>query len=151
VLAAAEVRLGLLAKVLFAGLLLWTVDVALLQGMVVWHCAVLCHTCAPCIAFPCAYPLLPSSIQLRCDKHACWRAVSNYHLQSIACSHLDHCCTCSPALLCCCCVCPAAGQTPTDKEWFQGTADAVRQYAWLLTDTKNRNIEDVVILSGDHL
>jgi glucose-1-phosphate adenylyltransferase len=46
-----------------------------------------------------------------------------------------------------CCV----GQTPTDKEWFQGTADAVRQYAWLLTDTKNRNIEDVVILSGDHL
>jgi glucose-1-phosphate adenylyltransferase len=42
-------------------------------------------------------------------------------------------------------------QTPTDKEWFQGTADAVRQYAWLLTDTKNRNIEDVVILSGDHL
>jgi glucose-1-phosphate adenylyltransferase len=47
----------------------------------------------------------------------------------------------------------AAGcvQTPTDKEWFQGTADAVRQYAWLLTDTKNRGIEDVVILSGDHL
>jgi hypothetical protein len=42
-------------------------------------------------------------------------------------------------------------QTPTDKEWFQGTADAVRQYAWLLTDTKNRGIEDVVILSGDHL
>ena len=42
-------------------------------------------------------------------------------------------------------------QTPTDKEWFQGTADAVRQYAWLLTDTKNRSIEDVVILSGDHL
>ncbi|KAF6252581.1 nucleotide-diphospho-sugar transferase [Scenedesmus sp. NREL 46B-D3] len=45
----------------------------------------------------------------------------------------------------------AATQTPTEKEWFQGTADAVRQYAWLLTDTKNRNIEDVVILSGDHL
>jgi glucose-1-phosphate adenylyltransferase len=45
----------------------------------------------------------------------------------------------------------AATQTPTDKEWFQGTADAVRQYAWLLTDTKNRGIEDVVILSGDHL
>jgi ADP-glucose pyrophosphorylase len=44
-----------------------------------------------------------------------------------------------------------AHQTPTDKEWFQGTADAVRQYAWLLTDTKNRGIEDVVILSGDHL
>eukprot|EP00879_Flechtneria_rotunda_P010329 GHRR01010800.1.p1 GENE.GHRR01010800.1~~GHRR01010800.1.p1 ORF type:complete len:491 (+),score=143.69 GHRR01010800.1:128-1600(+) len=45
----------------------------------------------------------------------------------------------------------AATQTPTEKEWFQGTADAVRQYAWLLTDTKNRSIEDVVILSGDHL
>jgi len=45
----------------------------------------------------------------------------------------------------------AATQTPTDKEWFQGTADAVRQYTWLLSDTKNRSIEDVVILSGDHL
>lgn len=42
----------------------------------------------------------------------------------------------------------AATQTPTDKEWFQGTADAVRQYSWLLTDTKNRSVEDVVILSG---
>lgn len=37
----------------------------------------------------------------------------------------------------------AATQTPTDKEWFQGTADAVRQYAWLLSDVKNRAIEDV--------
>ena len=45
----------------------------------------------------------------------------------------------------------AATQTPTDKEWFQGTADAVRQYTWLLSDIKNRVIEDVVILSGDHL
>ncbi|GLC41372.1 Glucose-1-phosphate adenylyltransferase [Pleodorina starrii] len=45
----------------------------------------------------------------------------------------------------------AATQTPTDKEWFQGTADAVRQYSWLLEDTKNRAIEDVIILSGDHL
>ncbi|KXZ49415.1 hypothetical protein GPECTOR_21g641 [Gonium pectorale] len=45
----------------------------------------------------------------------------------------------------------AATQTPTDKEWFQGTADAVRQYSWLLEDTKNRAIEDVLILSGDHL
>jgi glucose-1-phosphate adenylyltransferase len=26
----------------------------------------------------------------------------------------------------------AATQTPTDKSWFQGTADAVRQYSWLL-------------------
>jgi glucose-1-phosphate adenylyltransferase len=45
----------------------------------------------------------------------------------------------------------AATQTPTDKEWFQGTADAVRQYSWLLTDTKNRSVEDVVILSGEWL
>lgn len=45
----------------------------------------------------------------------------------------------------------AATQTPTDKEWFQGTADAVRQYAWLFEDIKNRTVQDVVILSGDHL
>ncbi len=45
----------------------------------------------------------------------------------------------------------AATQTPTDKEWFQGTADAVRQYTWLLSDIKNRSVEDVVILSGDLL
>jgi glucose-1-phosphate adenylyltransferase len=45
----------------------------------------------------------------------------------------------------------SATQTPTDKEWFQGTADAVRQYCWVLEDIKNRPIEDIVILSGDHL
>lgn len=45
----------------------------------------------------------------------------------------------------------AATQTPTDKEWFQGTADAVRQYAWLFEDIKNRSVDDIVILSGDHL
>lgn len=45
----------------------------------------------------------------------------------------------------------AATQTPTDKEWFQGTADAVRQYSWLFEDIKNRSVEDIVILSGDHL
>ena len=45
----------------------------------------------------------------------------------------------------------AATQTPTDKEWFQGTADAVRQYSWLFEDIKNRNVEEIVILSGDHL
>jgi glucose-1-phosphate adenylyltransferase len=27
----------------------------------------------------------------------------------------------------------------------------VRQYAWLLDDTKNRSVKNVVILSGDHL
>ena len=30
-------------------------------------------------------------------------------------------------------------------------ADAVRQYAWLFSDVKNRVVDDVVILSGDHL
>ena len=33
----------------------------------------------------------------------------------------------------------------------QGTADAVRQYSWLFRDIKNRNVEEIVILSGDHL
>ncbi|KAI4971162.1 hypothetical protein ZWY2020_002076 [Hordeum vulgare] len=37
------------------------------------------------------------------------------------------------------------------KRWFQGTADAVRQFAWLLDDAKSKDIEDVLILSGDHL
>lgn len=35
--------------------------------------------------------------------------------------------------------------------WFQGTADAVRQFAWLFDDAKSKDIEDVLILSGDHL
>ena len=34
---------------------------------------------------------------------------------------------------------------------MQGTADAVRQYSWLFRDIKNRNVEEIVILSGDHL
>jgi len=45
----------------------------------------------------------------------------------------------------------AATQTPKRGDWFQGTADAVRQYSWLLADIKNRIVDDVVILSGDHL
>ncbi|GAB2294930.1 Clathrin assembly protein complex 2 beta large chain [Dionaea muscipula] len=47
----------------------------------------------------------------------------------------------------------AATQTPGEegKRWFQGTADAVRQFDWLLEDPRSREIEDVVILSGDHL
>lgn len=40
---------------------------------------------------------------------------------------------------------------PHPSSLVQGTADAVRQYSWLLEDTKNRAIEDVLILSGDHL
>ncbi|XP_044498177.1 glucose-1-phosphate adenylyltransferase large subunit 1, chloroplastic isoform X2 [Mangifera indica] len=47
----------------------------------------------------------------------------------------------------------AATQTPGEagKRWFQGTADAVRQFHWLFEDARNRDIEDVLILSGDHL
>ncbi|XP_042488444.1 glucose-1-phosphate adenylyltransferase large subunit 3, chloroplastic/amyloplastic [Macadamia integrifolia] len=47
----------------------------------------------------------------------------------------------------------AATQTPgeTGKRWFQGTADAVRQFHWLFEDARSKVIEDVLILSGDHL
>ncbi|KAM7280918.1 hypothetical protein ACFE04_008052 [Oxalis oulophora] len=47
----------------------------------------------------------------------------------------------------------AATQTPGEagKTWFQGTADAVRQFHWLFEDHRSREIEDVLILSGDHL
>ncbi|MEH2237749.1 glucose-1-phosphate adenylyltransferase [Nostoc sp.] len=42
----------------------------------------------------------------------------------------------------------AAQQTPENPNWFQGTADAVRQYLWLLEEW---NAEEYLILSGDHL
>ncbi|XP_010556665.1 PREDICTED: glucose-1-phosphate adenylyltransferase large subunit 1-like [Tarenaya hassleriana] len=47
----------------------------------------------------------------------------------------------------------AATQTPGEfgKRWFQGTADAVRQFIWLFEDAKHRHIENILILSGDHL
>ncbi|XP_042018437.1 glucose-1-phosphate adenylyltransferase large subunit 1-like [Salvia splendens] len=47
----------------------------------------------------------------------------------------------------------AATQTPgeTGKKWFQGTADAVRQFIWVFDAAKNKNIDHIVILSGDHL
>ncbi|KAG6653304.1 glucose-1-phosphate adenylyltransferase large subunit 1-like [Carya illinoinensis] len=47
----------------------------------------------------------------------------------------------------------AATQTPGEAGmmWFQGTADAVRQYLWVFEDVKNRNIENILILCGDHL
>ncbi|KAF7837247.1 glucose-1-phosphate adenylyltransferase large subunit 3, chloroplastic/amyloplastic [Senna tora] len=47
----------------------------------------------------------------------------------------------------------AATQTPgvEGKRWFQGTADAVRQFHWLFEDPRSKDIEDVLILSGDHL
>ncbi|KAK4599804.1 hypothetical protein RGQ29_009733 [Quercus rubra] len=47
----------------------------------------------------------------------------------------------------------AATQTPGEKgnRWFQGTADAVRQFTWVFEDAKNKSIEHILILSGDHL
>ncbi|XWS76765.1 hypothetical protein CRYUN_Cryun01aG0205700 [Craigia yunnanensis] len=47
----------------------------------------------------------------------------------------------------------AATQTSGEsgKKWFQGTADAVRQFIWLFEDAKHRHIENILILSGDHL
>eukprot|EP00250_Pteridium_aquilinum_P004728 c14932_g2_i1 orf=2-991(+) len=35
--------------------------------------------------------------------------------------------------------------------WFQGTADAVRQFTWLFEDARNKHLQHVLILSGDHL
>ncbi len=42
----------------------------------------------------------------------------------------------------------AAQQTPENPSWFQGTADAVRQYLWLLQEW---DVDEYLILSGDHL
>lgn len=42
----------------------------------------------------------------------------------------------------------AAQQTPTNLEWFQGTADAVRQHLRFLESLK---VDEYLILPGDHL
>ncbi len=42
----------------------------------------------------------------------------------------------------------AAQQTPDNPNWFQGTADAVRQYLWLFSEW---DVDEYLILSGDHL
>lgn len=42
----------------------------------------------------------------------------------------------------------AASQSPTGSRWFQGTADAVRQYLWLFEDAERNGVEDFIILSG---
>lgn len=42
----------------------------------------------------------------------------------------------------------AAQQTPENPNWFQGTADAVRQYIWLFDEW---DVDEYLILSGDHL
>ncbi|MEM9150710.1 MAG: glucose-1-phosphate adenylyltransferase [Cyanobacteria bacterium P01_F01_bin.3] len=43
----------------------------------------------------------------------------------------------------------AAQKTGENSTWFQGTADAVRQYMHLIETWKD--VEDIIILSGDHL
>src|SRR5215213_9679614 len=42
----------------------------------------------------------------------------------------------------------AAEQTPENRQWFQGTADAVRQ---VLPHIRDWGIDTLLILSGDHL
>ncbi|KAJ7550621.1 hypothetical protein O6H91_07G109700 [Diphasiastrum complanatum] len=42
----------------------------------------------------------------------------------------------------------AAQQSPENPNWFQGTADAVRQYLWLFEE---QTVMEYVILAGDHL
>ncbi|MGB3535480.1 MAG: glucose-1-phosphate adenylyltransferase [Microcoleaceae cyanobacterium] len=42
----------------------------------------------------------------------------------------------------------AAQQTSANPNWFQGTADAVRQYIWLFDEW---DVDHYLILSGDHL
>lgn len=42
----------------------------------------------------------------------------------------------------------AAQQTSANPSWFEGTADAVRKYLWLL---ETWDIDEYLILSGDHL
>ncbi|MBR8829653.1 MAG: Glucose-1-phosphate adenylyltransferase [Chroococcopsis gigantea SAG 12.99] len=42
----------------------------------------------------------------------------------------------------------AAQQTVDSPQWFQGTADAVRQYLWLIQEW---DVDEYLILSGDHL
>ena len=37
---------------------------------------------------------------------------------------------------------------PTNFDWFQGTADAVRQYLYLFTEYMDQGVEHFVILSG---
>ena len=42
----------------------------------------------------------------------------------------------------------AASQSVVSKKWFQGTADAVRQYLWLFDNAVRDGVEDFLILSG---
>ncbi|KAL0306047.1 UNVERIFIED_CONTAM: Glucose-1-phosphate adenylyltransferase small subunit, chloroplastic [Sesamum radiatum] len=42
----------------------------------------------------------------------------------------------------------AAQQSPENPNWFQGTADAVRQYLWLFEE---HDVLEFLVLAGDHL
>ena len=44
----------------------------------------------------------------------------------------------------------AASQSVVSKKWFQGTADAVRQYLWLFDNAVRDGVEDFLILSGEY-
>lgn len=46
---------------------------------------------------------------------------------------------------------PYQGINKDECEWFQGTADAVRNYNWLLEEHIKDGIDYFMILSGDHL
>eukprot|EP00803_Ostreobium_quekettii_P007411 evm.model.scf_2368.2 EVM.evm.TU.scf_2368.2 scf_2368:5159-10935(+) len=45
----------------------------------------------------------------------------------------------------------AAARTPTESDWFKGTADAVWHYSAIFKDSITRNLKYIMILSGDHL
>ena len=42
----------------------------------------------------------------------------------------------------------AASQSSASKNWFQGTADAVRQYMWLFEEAVRDGVQDFLVLSG---
>jgi glucose-1-phosphate adenylyltransferase len=46
---------------------------------------------------------------------------------------------------------PYQGLNKDEHKWFQGTADAVRNYNWLLEEHIRDGVEYFMILSGDHL
>ena len=46
---------------------------------------------------------------------------------------------------------PYQGPNNEECDWFQGTADAVRNYNWLLEEHIREGVEYFMILSGDHL
>ncbi|WVZ03753.1 hypothetical protein V8G54_024559 [Vigna mungo] len=47
----------------------------------------------------------------------------------------------------------AVTQIPRESgsKWFQGTTDAIRRFTWVFEDAKNKSIEHIMIIYGDHL